>query len=380
VYLDVVTDINRFRDMRDEWNRLLLTYESASLPLRHEWFFTWWQVFGADRQLNIVCIYDEERLIAIAPFLKEQSRYRGISIISQKLMANGHSPYCDLIIDCAISQKQKDGILDLVTRCDSVDVLLFNKIPEDSMIVHYLEKNAKHSGTCYGTKASLITPIIHIKGEWDDFIGSKSRKFRKSLNNKLNKFIKSRDFTITRESITSREHPYLKEMVEVSKQSWKRNLNNDLGSNIAGREFLFMLADIFGPGGNLNLWLMHKAGVPVAFEYHVVFKEVVYPFRADFSEEFRAFSPGSVLEYTALKSLFDEKNVKEYYSCADDYWYLNNWSKEFKKYINVEIFACTLKAKMLCALEYIFIPKLRFLRDMLSKTLNRGTTFGSDRD
>lgn len=371
MFLEVVTEINGFRDLRDEWNRLLLTRATMPLPLSHDWFYTWWQVFGANRQLNIVCVYDEEQLVAIAPFLKEQSRYRGIPTSIQKLMANGHSPYCDFIVDNAVSEHQKNEILKLITRCDSADVLLFNKIPEDSMVVHYLAEKARHSGLRYGIKPSLITPVIRVNGEWDDFIGGKSRKFRKSLNNKLNRFNKAGDFSITRESITSREHPYLNQMVEISKQSWKKKIKTDLGSNNSGREFLLMLADMFGPRGNLNLWIVHKAGVPVAFEYHIEFHGVVYPVRADFSETFRTFSPGSVLEYTALKTLFDEKNVKEYYSCAADYWYLNNWSKETKKHLNVELFASAWKGQLLGFLEYKLIPKLRFLRDKLSRLFNK---------
>ena len=132
-----------------------------------------------------------------------------------------------------------------------------------------------------------------------------------------------------------------------------------------------MLADMFGPGGNVNLWIAHKAGVPVAFEYHLVFHGVVYPLWADFSEAFRTFSPGSVLEYTALKTLFDEKKVKEYYSCADDYWYLNNWSKELKNHLDVELFADTWKAQWLWALEYKLIPKWRFMCDELSRLFKK---------
>ncbi len=367
MHLDVVTDINRFCDLRGDWNRLLMVSESMSLPLCHEWFYAWWQVFGANRQLNIICIYDEQQLIAIAPFLKERSRYRGISVSIQKLMANGHSPYCNVIVDNSLNENQKNEVFEMITHCGSTDVLLFNKIPEDSLVAHYLVDKARRSGLCCGITTSLITPVIRIKGEWGDFIRDKSRKFRKNLNNKLNRFNKAGNFTITHENISSREHPYLTEMVEISKQSWKSKIKNDLGSNTVGREFLLILADIFGPRGNLHLWIVHTAGIPVAFEYHLEFHGVIYPVRADFSEKYRTFSPGSVLEYTVLKSLFDEKRAKEYYSCADNYWYLNNWSKELKKHINFEVFAGTMKSQLLCALEYKIIPKLRLMRDKLSK-------------
>ncbi len=366
--LDLVTNIDRFLELRDDWNRLLLKSGSMRLPLSHEWLFTWWQVFGGERQLNIICVYDEVRLIAIAPFLNEQSRYRGVAAKIRKFMANGHSPYCDLIIDGDISEDQKNEVLELITRSDSTDILQFNKIPEDSLIFRNITERGKNPRFRCGIKSSLVTPIIQVQGEWDEFFANKSRKFRRSLNNKLNGFKKSGDFTTTCEKITSSEHPYLVQMVEISKQSWKKGIKKDLGSNAAGRDFLFKLADKFGPTGNIDLWIVHKGDKPVAFEYHLEFGGVVYPIRADFSETFRSFSPGSVLEYMTLKNLFDEGEASEYHSCADNYWYLSNWSMESRRHAIIEVFANSCKAQFLYALEYRLIPKIRVFRDKLSQS------------
>lgn len=369
--LEVVTETSDFRELRSEWNRLLMTSGNASLPLSHEWLYAWWQVFGANRQLKIVCVYTEDQLVAIVPFVNERIRYRGIPADVQSLMTNGHSPYCDAIIDNNVSADQKNEILELITRCDSTDILQFNKIPEDSAVVAFLAKKAADDKICCGITPSLTTPVIAITGEWTEFYAGKSRKFRGSLNSKLNRFNKEDDFTISCENIASRNNPYLEEMVEISKQSWKKKIKNDLGSNTAGREFLLTLADVFGPGGNVNLWILHKSGVPVAYEYHLDFQSVVYPVRADFSEAFRAFSPGSVLEYTALKNLFDEQKAREYYSCADDYQYLSNWSKEVKNHLNVDLFARGWKAQFLYVLEYKIIPKFRLLIERLSEAKSR---------
>lgn len=359
MHLKVVTDIKHFRDLRDEWNQLVQKTEPAGLALSHEWLFAWWQIFAADRKLNIILVYDEPKLVAIGPFLKERFRYRGIPSSRLQLMTNGHSPYCDLIVDNTASERKINEILQLIFQCDSADVLMFNKVPENSPMVRYLTEKASSFEFRYGIKPSLITPTIHISGEWEEFFRSKSRKFRKGLKNKLNRLDIAGDFSITCESISSRDNPFLIEMIDISKASWKRAVKNDLGSNAAAREFLFKLADVFGPGGHLDLWIMHKADMPVAFELHLDYFGVVHPIRADFSEKFKPFSPGSVLLYVALKSLFEKKTVSEYYSCAHNYRYLTHWSKTLKKHVQIEFFACSWKPQLLYMLEHYCPVKSR---------------------
>jgi CelD/BcsL family acetyltransferase involved in cellulose biosynthesis len=365
--LEVISDTAHFQTIQQDWDRLLSTSNSPALPLSHDWFCAWWQVFGVGKQLYIVCVYDNDQLVAIAPFMREKASYRRVPVTIQKFMANGHSPFCDVILPEDLSAGKKAEVLDLIIQNNSADILQFNKIPENGIIANHVRRSDKCRYYRYGIKPSLVTPIIRIQGDWEKFIQEKSRKFRKSLNNKLNKFNKSAAYTIDCVQIPDDQHPYLTKMVEISKNSWKRKIKNDLGSNIAGREFLFKLAARLGPKGMLHIWMMHKGEQPVAFEYHLGFHGVVYPVRADYDDGHRMISPGSVLEYTALKSLFENQDAQEYYSCADDYWYLSNWTNEMHKHITIEIFADSWKASILHILEYVLIPKLRILRDKIYK-------------
>lgn len=363
--VNLVTDLEQFHALRDTWNGLLYRQTPVLLPLTHEWLCAWWQVFGGNRQLHVMCAYEGDTLIAAAPFMVEHTRYRGIPVTVQKLMANGHTPFCNLIINPELSAEQTNEVFRRMTQVDTADMLLLGKVPDDSPIARFVADASSAGKLCHGIDRSLVTPVIRINGSWDEFIKARSRKFRKSLNNKLNKFNKEKGFTLRREKIESREHPCLQEMVDISTRSWKRQIRNDLGSNVAGREFLLWLADTLGPAGHVHLWIMHRDGVPVAFEYHLDFDGIVYPVRADYNEDYKVYSPGSILEYTALKSLFDEGKIQQYYSCADDYWYLNNWTDELKKHLNIEIFASSLKGRVLYNLEYRLIAGLRAVRNRL---------------
>jgi len=365
VSLKIIREFSELQNFHDQWNQLLSTRDSKLLPLTHEWIIAWWKNFGENHQLYIYCVYDGKRLVAVAPFMKGARSYRGIPITQLRLLANGHSPFCDIITDGSLGSEQISRIIGELINANTEDLMVFAKLPETSSIYLSLIAGSRMNGCLFGIKDSLVTPMLQINGPWDDYFRSRSRKFRKSINNKLNRYAKEADFSIEREIVSSREMPILDEIIQVSKRSWKARVKNDLGSNLAGRGFLLDLVDAFGATNAVHVWIMRKAGVPVAFEFHIIFEGVVYPLRADFDENYRKYSPGSVLEYTALKTLFEEQKVSHYYSCADDYWYLSNWTDHMRKHFDVEVFARGFKPFMLHVLEYRAIPLLRLIRDKI---------------
>lgn len=362
---EIIEDVNDFVEFHDAWNRLLAKNITNPLPLTHEWMVAWWKNFGGNRQLFVVCVYDKNSLVAIAPFMRDEVSYRGIQTTVLRLMANGHSPFCDVILDGSASEETISKITEQLVNANTADIMTFAKISETSSIHASLIADPRVHGHRYGVKDSLITPILTITGSWDDYFRGRSRKFRKNIANKLNRVTKEPDISINKEVVTSRHAPVLDEIAEVSSRSWKARIKNDLVSNTAGRGFLLDLVDSFGPEGAVHIWALRKAGVLVAFEFHLVHGDVVYPLRADFDENYRKISPGSVLEYTALKALFEEKNVSQYYSCADNYWYLNNWTNDVRKHFDVEVFASGIKPFMIHALEFRIIPLLRVAREKI---------------
>src|SRR5687768_3725033 len=59
--------------LAEPWNGL-----AGGVPFRrHEWLAAWWRHYGEGSELAITCVWDDEQLVAIAPFLLERSRTKG---------------------------------------------------------------------------------------------------------------------------------------------------------------------------------------------------------------------------------------------------------------------------------------------------------------
>lgn len=367
--LSVITTEEAFSRIKPQWDELLATLNPVPLPLTHGWLLAWLGAFSVNMQLEFRCAYKDGALVGVAPLVRTRERYRGVPVTLLKLAANGHTPYSSVIVDPRLSNSDREKALAILTGVADTEIGLFFKIHRDGELKRFLLDRSIPGHERVGEKPSLYTPVIRVDRSWEDFYSSRPRRLKKSLNHKLNRFKKNPDFSISEETITAADQPIMEELVQISAKSWKSSVGNDLKSHHRSRQFLFNLVESFGPSGQLTAWIIRDSNRPVAFEIHVNYDNVVYPIRADFDEDYKSYSPGSVLEYTALKHLFQKAEVEQYYTCADDYWYLSNWTSDYQVFCTVELFGGSRKLFWLYWFEYSVVPLLkRFLGRHRKKT------------
>lgn len=352
-----------FDQVRSQWDELLGRLDSVPLPLTHGWLRSWLRAFSTDTRMAFRCLYRGGELVGFAPFVESHERYRGIPVKLLKLAANGHSPYSSVVVDSALSAGEREQALATLTHIESDEIGLFFKINQKDEVRNFLLDQLRVGHARVGQKPSLRTPVVPITGNWDEFYRSRRRSLKKSLNHKLNRFRNNGEFTITEEPLTQADQPIINDLVAISANSWKADIGNDLKSNQRSFRFLLSLIESFGESGMFSAWMVRHQGHPVAFELHLTCDQVVYPIRADFDESYKPYSPGSVLEYTALKSLFDRGRCRQYYTCADDYWYLSKWTEAYEDICSIEVFGGSPKLRALYLLEYRVIPLIkRFIK------------------
>lgn len=371
VELRVIRKLDEFCDVKAQWDELLSELDPVPLPLSHAWLQSWLDAFAGEAHMEFRCVYQDGRLVGLAPLLKQSERYRGIPVTLLRLAANGHSPYSMVVVHPELSGTQRSVALELLTRVEPDEVGLFFKIPKLNSLRTFLLDQSGGGHGYVGEKPSLLTPVIPINGDWQAFLAARPRKLRKSLKHKLNRYHGAGNFDIGVEVISRDDQPIITELITISANSWKSAVGNDLESNVRSRQFFFNLIREFGGAGCLTAWIMRQGGTPVAYELHLSDDGVVYPIRADYDQAFKSFSPGSVLEYTALKHLFDSQSARQYYTCADDYWYLSNWTTEYREFCTIEVFGSSLKLKALYYLEYRVIP---FVKRLLGKHRHKPRT------
>lgn len=66
----LVADLDGFSALETQWNDLYSQCKNSTIFSSWDWLFIWWEVFKDQyqRQLYILCIYENEKLVGIAPF------------------------------------------------------------------------------------------------------------------------------------------------------------------------------------------------------------------------------------------------------------------------------------------------------------------------
>ena len=78
--LKLIDTVNEFESLKQDWNDLYKQANHSTIFSSWDWMFTWWEVFQDqfDRELFILCLYENEKLVGIAPFQIDKSYPRSL--------------------------------------------------------------------------------------------------------------------------------------------------------------------------------------------------------------------------------------------------------------------------------------------------------------
>ena len=360
--IEVVTQYEVFLSLNSLWDDLLSKTSSNMICLTHDWFKCWWNAYGKDYEENqnlfILLIKDNGKYVGIIPLKTSQVKYRGFKIKKIGFIESGISPRLDFIL----TSKKEESIREVINFLKGQkvwDILVLRKFVEASKNYKLLRKILEEQNITFGIEPSLCDPIIQTDGDWDNFFSGRSVKFRKSLRNKINKAEKLVPLQVEKVSEIDDIQNSLPLIFDISKKSWKGKIGQAIPDNKMDIDFYTEMSDKLGRKGWIDIWLLKAEGTPIAYEYHVKHNGTVYPIRADFDENFGHLSPGSILEYSIIKSLFEDPKVKEYDTCANNYKYLRNWTDIFRDHVDIDIFSPKAYPKFLYFFEYRIVSRLR---------------------
>jgi hypothetical protein len=355
-----ITAVEDFLQLAGQWNSLLESTTQAEPYLTHEWFEAWWKAFHPGNHLHVLIALQNGHPLGIAPLMLCEGSFRGLRTQRICFMANGQSPAADFIIPDEHREQVLDSFIGyLLEEKDKWDVLELQKIHSRSPMMLPLRRVLRTRGLSFGLKEALKSPIIRTTGSWESFLQSKSRKFRKVLRNKLNRIERLGDVSVERATGEQEVLQRLEDIFLVSSKSWKHREGTAITDLASLTTFYQEVSRTMGRKGWVELWLMRDGKRPVAFEYHMNFKGVAYPIRADYDEDYRSLCPGSVLEHHILRELFSDPTVRQYNSCGHTYDYLLNWTLELREHLTVQVFNARVFSRLLYGMEYTAIPLLR---------------------
>ena len=353
--IEEVRGFSSFLGLEKEWNSVLQKSENDSIFLRHEWFRSWWEAYGAEKELLILLIKENGELLGICPFMISKGHFRGFPIKKISFIENDETPRLNMIYIKGRNEIVGTIIGYLLQKVKEWNILILNKIPVDSESYAMIQKVCRENKLFFFNKTSWQSPFLKIETDWNTFYKNTSQRLKKRLRYNNNQLKKLGDIEISQ--IDGREKD-LEDVFSIGRSSWKNKIDKSISSTEENKKFFSSLTATADTKGWLYVWMMKANGKPVAFEYDLQYKGKVHALRSEFDEEYASYSPGAVLENFIIKSIF-ENGFKEYDMGGSADEYKKHWTTSIREHVNILVFNKGLYSKLMVFVEGTVIPYIK---------------------
>lgn len=358
VTVDVVVDYAAFVALEVEWNDAV---ERAHVPhpfLRHEWIRTWWDCFAGNRQLHVIVVRDAERIVAIAPFMRETTVNYGLPVRRLALIANDHTPRTDFIV-AEKSDEAYRAIWDaLHDDIDRWDVVQLTQLVASSATATSITRYAAAKGLPVGTWKSSDSPYLELTGTWETSWASLPAKFRSNLRNRLSR-------------LTPLGEPALETLIDAADiaracgdawrleaSGWKDKEGTSITSNPEVQKFYTLLAERAADRGWLRLVFLTAGGRRIAVSYSAVYDGRLFLLKTGHDREFHTCSPFKLLTYFAAQDGYAH-GLREIDFLGDTEAWKQEWTPAARAHDWLFVFSNSRRARLLHSLKFQMAPEIR---------------------
>ena len=322
--------------LREEWDALLASSDSASVFLGIPFIAAWRDEFGrAYSPVVLACRSDAGRLRGIAPllFLPSNPLLRVMRFIGD---IRGESTNLDIIAERGFERPVAEAVLAELDRMrDAWDVLDLGQIPEESPVLPHLRAGAVTRRWMVEERTSSHL-IIDLAAGWDAILSRLSKKARWAATYS-DRHLARAGVLVGRHCTRPDELPYfLDALFALNSERW--SLRGERGSlfDPARRAYFRRLAARFLEGGVLDFDLLELDGRPIAAQLGCRHANTYYLLDGGFGSAYAGYSPGVVLTGRVIRRIIAD-GIARYDFLQGDEGHKHRWSPRVSRYIRLRV-------------------------------------------
>jgi len=289
MHIELITDIQRLREIVPLWEQMSNSYVSMS-PF---WLINWWDCYHDERySLRVYLVWENDVLVMILPLMLIQE-----DEIILRFMSNNCSDYLGVITNCG-TMTHIDAILEYIIKDDEWDVFHLDNIEAHDEITGYIAKRLIE--TNYEVVLSKHDEIarISLHEPWKIFISKKTHNVRHSYSsicrhNNQQQFV----FRVLNEYNES----IVNQMVDLHIKRWESIKSVSAFSDDRRREFFHRIARCFSENKKITMFVLFSGQTLVAYRFGFIVGNTYYDWNTSYNLEFEQFSCGKLL----IKYVYD---------------------------------------------------------------------------
>ncbi len=349
VEIETVDSIEGFKALKDDWNDLYSQIQEATIFLSWDWMITWWEVYckSINSRLFILCVYQDNELIGIAPFHllnsfpKSLIQGRTITFIGSGESCKDKivSQYSDFLVKNDKKAEMIDSISNyLMTHKDKWDFADFGFLLNDSAISNCFANNT--SGIHINLNQYGNRFFISDIENFDDFLNKMGNRWSKMYKKKDRKLENHGNVEIDcPESIESVQMAF-EQLAKMHGERWKGRAEFNIFKSTLFNEFHKKILKRFVPQDRAFVRTLLLDGQPLSSYFCFKDKSQIHYYQSGFySENANKYSPLFLLvckeigiaikEDYLFDFMFDEDSLsykKEQYAAQSEPMYRLMWS------------------------------------------------------
>ncbi len=265
-----------------------------------EWSRVWWQEFGGESQLSILCARQQEDVIGIAPLMVNGPRASFI----------GGADVCDYL-DFIVSPAKAADFFNLLLdhlKQQGISELELGPLHPESAVLSRLTRIAENRGYKVSLTPYDVTLELELPATWDAYLGLLKGKQRHEVKRKFRRLHEAADINfrvVESAEQAARELDIFFKLFELSAQEKENFLTKQMKS------YFRSLAQAMADARILKLFFLELNGQPVAAAMCFDLNSTRHLYNSGFDPRFRSLSVGLMCKVLSLKDAI-EKGCKNY--------------------------------------------------------------------
>ncbi|MBC8473954.1 MAG: GNAT family N-acetyltransferase [Candidatus Omnitrophica bacterium] len=362
-----ISDYNEFTKYKDSWDELVSKSKVNNIFLTYDWMDGVRVIrhFYKDDSLLVLNVFDDERLVGIAPLVIRRCRYFGLPVRVVSFIGTIYSDRMDFIVD-GDGKKALGLILDyLMTMKEEWDFIDLQEILDGTGTSEAIEAWLKDRRYMNILGPSSKIFFMDLNGKDRDV---KQKKFSNKLDEKFRK-ARNREpglelgFERHYRDKTTKTEGIFSDICRVEGNSWLGKKCRGIFSRQETRDFHKEMFNVFTEKGWVDLPILKLDGKAIAYTYNYFYGQMMYYYNASFDSRYSHLSPGTMLMLWILKDSIERGVPKLDFLREEERW-KRNLTKSFKTHNRIRIFRDTLYSRCLYYLQSRVMPffkKSRFL-------------------
>jgi CelD/BcsL family acetyltransferase involved in cellulose biosynthesis len=338
--LYVLEGIEALQPLLPAWEELLKAVPDASIFSTWEWLSSWWEAFGARRNLITLAMTDSgDRLVGIAPLSVETRWFApGRNVRLVRLMGDGSGDSDNLGVPVLPGHETLfiSTVLDYLERHKRLwDAVQFNTFSDESRIPAYLLAELRRRKWSYFWRQAPGL-IIDLPGDWESCLRQMSARQRSRVRKYLRNLDSRSEFRIRKSGIGSDLPADLNRFFDLHQRRWLAVGEPGAFADARRRQFYTALAASLARRGWLEFWFLELNGECLACEFDFRYRATVYRLQSAFHLGYAEDGVGAGhLLISALLQRFIDDGAKRYDFLGGDETYKQSWGGRTRYYSNI---------------------------------------------